>query len=179
MPDGGIDASVSAAPSDLASSMLKPGRSSHQIKASGAFEPWNETHLRKELFGKAEPVRGSLGESVRRCLDEDGTYVLVCTRCDLDELRHNRTIDALKKLFAGCGYKNAKVEVWSQNTIVGLLHRFPSLRLKVNGRELIRFQTHRSWSRQEEMTREFKAGDPQRTLIAKLRAELHVVQRPL
>jgi hypothetical protein len=176
MPDGGVDASVSAAPPDLASSMLKPGRSSHQIKASGAFEPWNEAHLKKELFGKYPPGRDNLGESVRRCLDENGTYVLVCTKCDLDELRHNRAIDALKKLFAACGYKNAKVEVWSQNTVVGHLHRFPSLCLKVNGRGQLRFQTHKSWSRQEEMTREFKAGDSQRTLIANLQAELHIVQ---
>jgi hypothetical protein len=172
MPDGGIDASISAAPPNLVGSMLKPGRSSHQIKASSAFEPWNEAHLEKELFGKKRPGRDNLGESVRRCLDEDGTYVLVCTKCDLDELRHNKAIDGLKRLFSACGYRSPKVEVWSQNTIVGLLHRFASLRLKVNGRGHLRFQTHGSWSRQEEMTRAFKAGDPQRALIASLQAEL-------
>jgi len=176
MPDGGIDASVSAAPPGLASSMLKPGRSSYQIKASAAFEPWNEADLKKELFGKKPTGRDNLGESVRRCLDENGTYVLVCTKCDLDESRHNRAIDTLKKLFTACGYKNAKVEVWSQNTVVGLLRPFPSLSLKVNGRGQLRFQTRKSWSRQEEMTRGFKAGDSQRTLIANLQAELHVAR---
>ena len=144
MPDGGIDASVSAAPPGLTSSILMPSRSSYQIKASAAFEPWKEADLKNELFGKKPTGRNNLGESVRLCLNENGTYVLVCTKCDLDESRHNRAVDALRKLFAACGYKNAKIEVWSQNTVVGLLHRFPSLRLKVNGREQLRFQTHKS-----------------------------------
>jgi len=131
MPDGGIDASVIGKPAMPTDSMLKPGRNSYQIKASGAFEPWKQSHLKKELFGKKPPARGNLGGSVRRCLDENGTYLLVCTKCDLDESRQGKAADELKKLFAACGYNDVKVEVWSQNTLVGLLHRFPSLRLKV------------------------------------------------
>src|SRR5262249_7043914 len=46
MPDGGIDASVSGTPAGLIGSLLQPGRTSHQIKASGAFQPWKETDLR-------------------------------------------------------------------------------------------------------------------------------------
>jgi hypothetical protein len=172
MPDGGIDASVVGTAAMPTDAILKPGRNSFQIKASGAFKPWRRPHLKKELFGKKHPARENLGESVHRCLEENGTYVLVCTKCDLDESRQSTAAAELKKLFATCGYNDARVEVWSQNTLVGLLHRFPSLRLKVNGRERVRFQTHRSWAQQEEMNREYKAGEPQNTIITNLTGEL-------
>jgi hypothetical protein len=176
MPDGGIDASVQWNASAIPSDAIKPGRTSYQIKASGVFKPWDETHVKKELFGKKSPAKVNLGESVRRCLEEKAAYVLVCTKCDLDEARHKKAIETLKKLFAQCGHKKAKVEVWSQNTLVGLLQRFPSLRLKVNGRAHFRFQTHKSWTQQEEMTRAFKAGHPQLTVIENLRTELRAQQ---
>jgi len=82
VPDGGIDASVSAEPGSLKGAVIKSRRMGFQIKAGTGFQPWQESHIRFELFGDRPPRKENLGASVRACLEENGTYVLVCTGVD-------------------------------------------------------------------------------------------------
>jgi len=128
VPDGGIDANIGAAPASLKGAAIKPGRTGFQVKAGTGFQPWQEAQVRKELFGNDPPKKQNLGASVRACLDEGGTYVLVCTGVDLPDAQERQAVGHLRELFAKCGYSNAKVEVWSQNKLIGVLQRFPSLR---------------------------------------------------
>src|SRR5882724_3979972 len=161
VPDGGIDASVNAEPASLRGSVIKSQRLGFQVKAGTGFQPWQESQIRAELFGSQPSKKTNLGASVRACLDEGGTYVLVCTGVDLPDAQERQAVGHLMNLLAKCGYKRAKVEVWSQNKLIGLLEPFPSLRLKVNGKAQSMFQTHKSWSRQEDMRKAFQAGDDQ------------------
>jgi hypothetical protein len=173
VPDGGIDASVNAEPESLRGLVIKSHRLGFQVKTGTSFQPWQESYIRAELFGGQPPKKTNLGASVRACLDEAGTYVLVCTGVDLPDAQERQAVGHLMRLFAKCGYKHAKVEVWSQNKLIGLLEPFPSLRLKVNGKAPSTFQTHKSWSRQEDMRKAFQAGGDQQKFVTTVRTELN------
>ena len=172
VPDGGVDATVEDVQIATGLGTIKQGKTSYQIKSGPSFKPWQKSVIKKELFGTKTPELQNLGESIRACLDADGTYVLVCTGIDLvDSLRR----DALKHIedfLKGCGYSNPKVEAWSQNTLIGFLETFPSLALWVNERDKSDFQTHQSWAENDTMKAAYVSGEPQDDLIAEIRDEL-------
>ena len=172
VPDGGIDASVEENNTSAQSDIIKPGRTGYQIKTGESFKPWERAQIKKELFGNKDPIRDNLGSSIRDCLDNDGTYILICFKQDPTEEQHSKAVDFLKGYFAECGYQNPKMEVWGQNNLIGFLSVFPSLSLKINGRGGLRFQTYQSWSQDAEMRREFKTGQAQRDLMLSMQNEL-------
>lgn len=153
VPDGGVDASGNA---DVETEIFSKGNNGFQIKAGWTFQPWQKSHIKRALFEAKTPVRETLGESVRACLDCNGRYVLLCTGSDPNDLQRRAAVSHLREFFAQCGYKNAKVAVWGQNHLIGLLKRFPSLSLQLNGRGGSRFQSHASWSQQADMKKSFK-----------------------
>lgn len=173
VPDGGVDATVNADLSAAGSDIIKPGKNCYQIKSGKAFKPWRESVIKEELFGSRDPSHQNLGESIRACLDMDGIYVLVCTGIDLVESEPGRDLKYLNKFLKEiCGYQNPRIEVWSQNTLIGFLQRFPSLSLQVNGRSDAQFQTHQSWARNDDMSVEFVPGQAQNDLIAQIQNDL-------
>ena len=171
--DGGVDASVNASSLPAESGLIVTSRTCYQIKASEAFLPQQASHIKKELFGEKKAVfKDNLGESVRDCLDNGGAYVLVCFKQDLVDPQRRKAEGHIRKYLTECGYKNPKVEVWSQNNILGFLQPFPSLMLKLSGRDHLAFQSHRSWAEQDDMRRELQAGEEQTQLIANTQEEL-------
>lgn len=172
VPDGGIDASVNENIAPAQSDIIKPGHTGYQIKTGETFKPWEDAQIKKELFGNKDSHKENLGSSVRDCLDNDGTYVLVCFKQDPTKEQRSKTINSLKRYFELCGYQNPNVEVWSQNNLIGFLTVFPSLALKITRRGGSRFQTHQSWSQDAEMRREFKTGQAQRDFISSMQNEL-------
>lgn len=169
--DGGIDASVEDAQIKIGCGIIKQGKTSYQIK-SGASEPWQPSFAEKELFRGPTIDRQNLGESIRHCLDVDGTYVLVFTGIDLVESQRLSAIKHIRECLKKCDYTDAKVEVWSQNNLIGFLEFFPSLALQLNGRDSGVFQTHLSWSRDADMEVQFIPGEAQTKLIANIQAQL-------
>jgi hypothetical protein len=172
VPDGGIDALIDENITSAQSNIIKPGRTGYQIKTGVTFKPWEDAQIKKELFGSKDPRKENLGSSVKDCLDNDGTYVLVCFKQDPTAEQHSKAVNFLKEYFVQCGYQNPNVEIWGQNNLIGFLTVFPSLALKINGRGGLRFQTHQSWSQDAEMRREFKAGQAQRDFISSMQNEL-------
>ena len=174
VPDGGIDASVDESVMDLtkSSGLIKIGFTGYQIKAGTSFHPWQDSDIKKELFGRKHPSRENLGASVRTCLDKKGTYVLVCFGQELSEDQHKQAVKTLTYYFEQCNYKKPKVEVWGQSTIIGYLQIFPSLVLQLQGFDQSRFQTHKSWSQNDDMRKEFKAGTAQVEFIKNIQEEL-------
>jgi hypothetical protein len=178
--DGGVDASViPPAPDSLEDSFMPLGRSGFQIKTGDSFKPWQRSQIKEELFGDKPPSREALGAEVRACLDDDGTYVLVCTGTDPVGKEESEAFGHLREFFSDCGYTNAKVKVWGQTTIVGLLKAFPSLALGVNGLGGANFATHAGWSNQSEMNRSFKTGEKQQSVIQVLQDELRSNGKPV
>ena len=154
------------APLSKHSDIIAPGNNSYQIKSGKTFKPWQESVIKEELFGTKTPERQHLGESIRACLDADGTYVLVCTGIDLVDSEQSTARNHIKKYLESCGYPNPKVDVWSQNKLVGFLKLFPSLALWVNGNDGGIFQTHNSWSQDANMRFPFVSGQVQNDSIA-------------
>ena len=141
VPDGGIDALVENSlqiPSDL----VKEGQTGYQIKAGASFKPWQGAQIRRELFGTKAPSKGTLGSSIRNCLDNNGTYVLVCFKQDFANNQHSQAVEAIKCYFEQCGYPNPKIEVWGQSNLLGFIKLFPSLALNITGKGTLKFQTH-------------------------------------
>ena len=172
VPDGGVDASVDEPQIATGSGIIKPGKTSYQIKSGQSFSPWQESEIRNELFGERTPEYQNLGESIRAYLDVGGTYILVCTGIDLVEPQRINALNHIKNYLEQCGYQQPKIEIWSQNTLRGFLDSFPSLALWVTGRDNAQFQTHSSWSRDANMRVQFIRGQAQEESIAIIQKEL-------
>ena len=173
VPDGGVDATVDEAQIATGSGIIKPGKTSYQIKSGQSFSPWQKSEIRKELFGERTPLnKQNLGRSIRACLESRGTYVLVCTGIDLVEPDRTDVLNHIKDYLEQCDYPDAKVDVWGQNTLRGFLDVFPSLALWITGRSSVEFQTHQRWSQNEDMRVQFVRGQSQNELIANIQNEL-------
>ena len=172
VPDSGVDATVDDVQSETGQGIIKQGKTSYQIKSGASFKPWQKSVIKKELFGTKTPELQNLGESIRACLDADGTYVLVCTGIDPVESQRQQIYSYIEEYLKQCGYSHPKVEVWTQNTLIGFLGAFPSLALWVNGRSHAEFRTHQSWATNADMQVEFIAAEAQHELIDKIRTEL-------
>ena len=168
VPDGGVDAAVDEVEIAGGQGLIKSGKTSYQIKAGASFKPWQKSVIKDELFGSS----GNLGDSIRACLEDHGTYILVCTGIDLVDSQYRDTIKHIEDFLKQCGYSDPKVEVWSQNTLIGFLQVFPSLALLVNGRDRSDFQTHQSWAMDANMQAFYVPGEGQHDSIAKIRDEL-------
>ena len=172
VPDGGVDATVAAGSLVKHSDIIAPGNNSYQIKSGKTFKPWQESVIKKALFDTKTPERQHLGESIRACLDADGTYVLVCTGIDLVDSEQRAARNHIKKHLESCDYPNPKIDVWSQANLISFLDIFPSLALQVNGLRQMGFQTHRIWSDNANMQFQFVPGQSQVELIEKIRNDL-------
>jgi hypothetical protein len=171
--DGGVDASVEPFDGVERGDLIGAGDKAFQIKAGASFEPWQLAVIHNELFGKGKPVdQEHLATRVKECMEKNGTYVLVCFRRDPTQEQRRKAIENLGGLLRGCGYNNPKVELWGQNNLIGFIKRFPSLALRVNGRDHASFQTHRSWSQQRDMRTDLKSGEDQNNVIEGIREQV-------
>ena len=167
VPDGGVDATVNKIQIAAGCGIIKPGKTSYQIKAGKTFKPLWESVIKKELLN-----RQNLREGVQVCLEDEGTYVLVCTGFDFVDCEERKILNHIKKQLEVCGYPNAKVEVWGQNTLRSFLEMFPSLALWVTRRSSAQFQTHQSWSQNANMQVPFVPGQSQTELIERIKSDL-------
>ena len=175
VPDGGIDASVSEVELNLvkASGLIKNGQTSYQLKTGKSFKPWQSSQIEKELFKKnRDKKKENLGESVRDCLNKNGTYVLICFGLELTDQERKKAVDNIISYFKACNYKNPKVEVWGQSDIIGFCQIFPSLTLRFKGFDKYIFQSFESWSLQDDMRQDFKSGIEQKDFTENLQKEL-------
>lgn len=170
VPDGGVDGAVTGVlPND--GGLLHEGTNAFQVK-TGVFRPWQQGAIRTELFSSSGALKENLGASVRSCMDGGGRYVLVCTGQDLTFQQRGAAVGHLQAEFRGVGYSNPRVDVISQNQLVGYLTSFPSLSLSLSSRTDARFQNWRSWSTRDQMQTTFVSGGPQRDAIEMIHAGL-------
>ncbi len=172
VPDGGVDATIDDVQSEVGQGIIKQGKTSYQIKAGASFKPWQKSVIKTELFGEKTPKRQNLGDSIRTCLDDNGTYILVCTGIDLVDSQHRDTIKHIEDFLKQCDYSDPKVEVWSQNTLIGFLQVFPSLALELNGHTEAKFQAHEPWGQNADMRVSYIPGQPQSDLIEEIQGQL-------
>ena len=167
-PDDGVDAKVSE--HTAAGDLIRAGHTAYQIKSGETFRPQQETVIHNELFGTEKPRKENLKRRIRECLDDNGTYVLVCT--GIDPVDRADAEGHLRKFFTICGYTNPKVEMWVQNQLCGFLTKYPSSALRLNGHEAGALRSHKSWAGDAEMGWPFQPGVKQLDLISNLQAGL-------
>lgn len=171
-PDGGIDAKVDNSPTS--NSLLAKGSTYYQIKTGSGFKPWQLGALKKELFGKSNVTssRKRLGDEIKTCLDQDGTYVLVTLGHDLLPLQHTNAVTHLTDLFRSRGYTDPKVAVYGQGQIAGELDKYPSLCLDLIGLDDGGFLSIEGWKNNAQMQVALQLGSEQEKLIKEIRAAL-------
>ena len=166
-PDGGIDAKVDNSPTS--NSLLAKGSTYYQIKTGSGFKPWQPGALKKELFDKS---RKRLGNAVKTCLEQNGTYALVTLGHDLLPHQHTDAVTHLTNLFQACGYAEPKVAVYGQGQIAGELDKYPSLCLDLIGLDDGGFRTIEDWENNAQMQVVLQLGSEQEKFIKEIRAAL-------
>ena len=170
VPDGGIDAQVEAAANLPEDTFFKVGRNGFQLKTGMSFKPWQQSSLRNELFSPS----GELVPEVRRTLEIDGHYLLVCFGLDLTPEQRNDSRELIAELFAEAGFPNmnARIEVFGQCQIASYFERYPSLRLTLMGGSDEDFLTVSEWSQHAHMSNQLVLSEDQTKLVGLLREKL-------
>ncbi|MCH7560220.1 MAG: hypothetical protein IIC67_02435 [Thaumarchaeota archaeon] len=174
--DGGIDGEVNGAEKDGKYGIIKKGVTRYQIK-SGEFS-LTDSNIKSILF---KDGTDDLKDRIKSCLDNDGTLVIIFTGWDdpdvIDDNVSNKFREKLQSI--SDKYKTSKIEVWRQNTIIGFLENFPSLRLYVLGIQDNSFYTHENWSSQSDMRPIMHLGEDQEKFIQDFRNTLRTNDRPV
>jgi len=169
--DGGIDAQVDSIHSLPQDTFLKAGRNGFQLKTGTSFKPWQQSSLEKELLSKS----GELVSEVRRTLELDGYYLLVCFGLDLTPKQRNDSQTLIAEFFAKAGFSNksAQIEVLGQSQIASYFERYPSLCLSLmGGSDDDDFLSVSEWSQHAHMSNQIALSEDQTQLINTLREKL-------
>lgn len=170
VPDGGIDAQVESANSLPEDTFIKVGRNGFQLKTGTTFKPWQRNLLVNELLTKS----GKLVPEVRRTLEVDGHYLLVCFGLDLTPAQRNDSRELIAELFTQVGFQNmdARIEVFGQCQIASYFERYPSLRLFLMGCSDEDFLSVFEWSQHAHMSNQVVLSEDQAKLVDSLREKL-------
>ncbi len=173
--DGGIDADVRDAQINGGQGIIKKGLTCYQIK-TGPFSLKGNAKVKEILFNERST---ELKPRVKSCLDKGGTLVVVLFGCDGPDRKDDQLSDKFRAELKAVDqkYSTANIEIFRQNNLVGFLKPFPSLALLANRREKALFQTHQSWSQQDDMLKEFQAGEAQERSLSTLQRALEKENR--
>jgi hypothetical protein len=188
--DGGIDAVVNATPSGAGNGLIFAPRTSYQVK-TGDFTV-NATNLaqiekllisptaiaarvkaRAKASGKSHKSE-NISTRVRECLDSGGTFVTMLFGNDGIDSEENATEKAICKFLADIDpkYANAKIKVWRQSRICGLLRQFPAVSLQIKNLPGFQLLSHNQWADRVEMRQKFVPAPDQQKIIESLRATI-------
>jgi hypothetical protein len=168
--DGGIDAQVEATDDLPEDTFLKAGRNGFQLKTGTTFRPWQKSSLRKELVS----VDGELASEVRRTLEVDGNYLLVCFGFDLTPEQRNSSCTLITEIFTDAGFSDTRmrIDVFGQCQIASYFERYPSLCLSLMGERDDDFLTVSEWSQHAHMSNPVMLSEEQSSLVSHLREKL-------
>ncbi len=175
--DGGIDAEVKDSPSDCKQGIIKAGLTAYQIK-TGKSDLNKKTTLKVILFKKNS---NELKPEVQKCLDSNGTFIIVHFGWDGANAKVRKAVTEIKKQLATVTtrYKKARVDVIPQNRLIGFISPYPSLALRLNGKAQGQFRTHFGWSSEAEMKRPFVLAAAHSQKIGTIQTELRRIDRPV
>ena len=171
--DGGIDAMVMN-DHNLRGDLIKNTKMYYQLK-SGKFSPWQKSVIQKELFGdnkkNAKVKIENLGSQIKNCVNNNGMYVLVCMKTDLNPKQKTDAEEIIKYFFQKLKIKTIKIEVWGMNHILSCINKFPSLGVEIKDNQNIR--SHTQWGYDQEMQNKYQTGDTQEKYIENIRTILY------
>ena len=147
--DGGVDAVVDGIPTCPGNGLIFAPRTCYQVKA-GSFT-LNATSpaqieslliapsaIKARINSKAAPAGKAhkaeqISPRIRECLDSGGTFVTMLFGNDNIDTGENATKRAIQSFLSEIDpkYANAKINVWRQSAICGLLRQFPAVSLQI------------------------------------------------
>ncbi|MGY8768424.1 MAG: helix-turn-helix domain-containing protein, partial [Pirellulales bacterium] len=168
--DGGIDAEVLDVLEDCKFGFLQQGGNFYQLKTGNSKNPCTLSFAKNELLNTK---KDGLGSEVKICAESNGLYILVCFGHDLTPQQNQQAKHNFEAVFKSQGYPNPKVQVWSQQELIGFFEHFPSLCLRLSDRESTDFQSWSNWKNEREMSRLLQLGQPQKMFLADIQSFLH------
>jgi len=116
----------------------------------------------------------ALSPRVRACLDAGGTFVTMLFGNDGTETEEDATENGIRKFLSEIDpkYKDAKIKVWRQSRICGLLRRFPAVSLQIKNLTGFQLLSHEQWSARSDLRQDFVAAPDQLEVIENLRTTL-------
>lgn len=143
-------------------------------KAVARKKPPSKIATIKNVSGKDYTV-DDINPRVRQCLDEDATFVILLFGSDSTEIKDKATVKAIITFLSEIDtkYARAKVKVWRQSVICGLVRQFPPLSLKIKklpSFSLLRFE---EWSQMVDMSPTYRLSEAN----SKVRNELREAMR--
>lgn len=188
--DGGIDAVVYAMPKNAGNGLIFAPRTSYQVKTGeftlNATNPGQIEKLlirptaiaarakaKAEISGKSHKPE-DVSPRVRECLDSGGTFLTMLFGNDGIDTEKDATEKAIRQFLADIDpkYANAKIKVWRQSRICGLLRQFPAVSLQIKNLTGFQLLNHNQWADRGEMRQAFVAAPDQQELIENLRAAI-------
>lgn len=168
--DGGIDAEVTCDLPSSSQGLIKNGLTRYQIK-TGKFSSETDSQIKAILFKEDSK---ELKPRVKSCFDKAGTLVVVLFGFDNPDSEDDKLKNKFKQILAtvGAEYLNAKIEILRQNHLRSLVSAYPSLCLRLNGREVDPYQTFKSWTQNDGMQAPYQLGETQSKIIESIRKSL-------
>src|SRR3989442_7253341 len=78
-------------------------------------------------------------------LKNKGRYVLVCFGSNLIDQQRRKAVKNVRDAFKRAGYARARVDVWGQSELSGLISTFPSLLMRLSDTRDLPFRTFADW----------------------------------
>ncbi len=168
--DGGVDAEVTCNLRPLPQGLIKTGLARYQIK-TGKFSSETDSEIKAILFKENSK---ELKPKIKTCFDKEGTLVVVLFGFDNPDPEDDKLKNRFKELLATVEpkYQNIKIEILRQNHLRSLTGVYPSLCLRLNGRELDPYQTFKSWAQNDGMQSPYQPGETQSKIIAGIQKSL-------
>jgi len=188
--DGGVDAVVNGTTSSPGNGLIFSPQTCFQVKTGeftlNATSPGQIEKLlvspaaiaarikaKGELSGKAHKPE-SISPRVRACLDRGGTFVTMLFGNDGIDTEEEATEKAIQRFLSEMDskYADAKIKVWRQSRICGLLRAFPAVSLLIKNLAGFQLLSHNQWAERDEMQLAFVVGPDQQKVIESLRAAI-------
>lgn len=161
--DGGIDADVEI-PDSAKGDLLAPRCKKYQVKA-GSFAASSDTGVKDILF---KPEGKQLRDRVKSCLDAGEVLTVVLFGWDDPDRTEDYLLGRFRAFLAKEDQKYAKAEIriLRQNNLVHLFEKYPSIALRLNGRDVSGLQSWDGWSRQATMGTSLHLGEKETKIVS-------------
>ncbi len=168
--DGGIDAEINipvclAVPSDC---FFQAGLTGFQIKAGDSFKPWTKSGIQKELLEKSS---SSIAPEVKRLLQRQGHYTLICTGHDLTPQQRNQSKEQIANIFAQFGFKDYEthIEVLGASQLAEFSERYPGVAALLGVDPIQEAWFLETWQLDAHLSNPFESSPEQEKIIVRIK----------
>jgi hypothetical protein len=156
---------------DFAINATSPGLIEELLISPSAIDARRK---RKAKPGGKEHRTIDISPRIQECLDSGGTFVTMLFGNDGIDAEENATEAAIRNFLSeiDAKYANAKVKVWRQSRICGILREFPAVSLLIKNLPGFQLLSHSRWADRFEIQQAFIAAPAQQKIIEDLHAAL-------